>query len=464
MGFSPLIHKAIQSLDNLAEHTCISKPISLSLENIDSLGSLFVQEIKDFGFSNQDFKSQNTLDITSTFYWIIKNSSFRNGQRIVFPVEVENVNNQDISKLARLFSNARNFEGGWDSSELSICIIFISFWNSEALKKHYRDQETSLPFTSGVNQVNWIELNKKDFISNLSSSNGKIALSKIDSEILYEISGGIPTLAAELLESLQENDFSILNLVNQTKSIAHKGLFSKKFTQQISGFTNSIKTILSRILIERYLSNAIDQEIKEQLLLSCCIREQKTPNSGYVTFFSWAIELILRAHETEIGISSEKSQRIEVSELQPEIFVINIEAYKLIFSIEFKIRNLIFNQLCLLNESDHYLKNWLSGQLNGYNDAYSSANDWKNKSNSLGLSMDLNSLLCYLNTRDAAKLMKQLGSKIDNQEWIKIGQKLLEVSSIRDAVMHNQIIDKDDFNRLEFLNDEIDQLLAEIRI
>jgi len=183
-----------------------------------------------------------------------------------------------------------------------------------------------------------------------------------------------------------------------------------------------------------------------------------------LSFRSWYVELLVRLHAQDLGIEDDRIRRIDVGKLMPEVFTINAEAYHLIGGIETLGRNFVTIQLCM--QQDDGSQHILTGRGPKYDrhrevleDAYNRAKGWRARSARGGLPVSLNPLLAYCSTRDLADLIEEIGKDMDSPEWQRIAEAIRELSYVRDAVMHNQLIDDIALQRLYDLQADIYEAL-----
>ena len=87
--------------------------------------------------------------------------------------------------------------------------------------------------------------------------------------------------------------------------------------------------------------------------------------------------------------------------------------------------------------------------------------DWQAHSAEEGLPVTLNPLLAYLSTRDLADIIEEIGIEIGSDAWQRIAQAIQNLAGIRDAVMHNQLVDDIALQRLYDLQAGIYEALSE---
>jgi hypothetical protein len=178
----------------------------------------------------------------------------------------------------------------------------------------------------------------------------------------------------------------------------------------------------------------------------------KVSSERYLSFRSWYTELLTRLHLEELGISDEETGQIRIEELMPKVSELNVEAYRLVNDIENQARNFVAIQLCLRQDNGSPILKDRSKKLNDYErvfeDAHQRAVDWKARSANKGLPVDMNPLLAYLSTSDLADLIEEIAIEMKAEAWRRIARAIRDLTGVRDAVMHNQMIDDADLQRL----------------
>jgi hypothetical protein len=174
---------------------------------------------------------------------------------------------------------------------------------------------------------------------------------------------------------------------------------------------------------------------------------QEIFNQSFVKISSWYIELLLKNNLDVLGIDDDVWKKIEFQEFAPIISTLNVEAYKIINNIENMIRNFALTKLGEQDTGEAHvlqnkpLKRKLTYQSHIDEDAYDRASDWRERSRQNGIDVSLNPLITYLSTGDLVQLLREIGASGDSS-WKEIMDTLQKVTPIRDAVMHNQVIDE----------------------
>ena len=73
----------------------------------------------------------------------------------------------------------------------------------------------------------------------------------------------------------------------------------------------------------------------------------------------------------------------------------------------------------------------------------------------------MNPLVAYLSTRDLAGIIEEIGVEIGSKIWQRIAQAIRDLAGVRDAVMHNQLVNDAALQRLYDLQADIYKALSE---
>jgi hypothetical protein len=222
------------------------------------------------------------------------------------------------------------------------------------------------------------------------------------------------------------------------------------------------------MILQRRLATITFTPEMERLHIAGLIRKKKVGQQGYTEFNSWYTELLVHLHVDELGLSDSEVQGVDIDEFMPHTSMICVEAYRLINEIENLTRNYIAAQMCLQSEPGFH---YLMGRARKYNpdkqideDAYERAEDFQKRSSLRGMQVELNPLIAYLSTRDLANLVEEMGAKMQSREWLRISQAIRSLSDVRDAVMHNQLIDDEALVQIYNLRAQIYSTLGEPRL
>ena len=239
----------------------------------------------------------------------------------------------------------------------------------------------------------------------------------------------------------------------------------KTFIELLSQLPPESGDILRELIFQKRLAVRAFTPGVERLYIAGLIRRKQVGENYYIEFNSWYVELMVYIHSEQLGIPDKNIKKIDIDELMPPTSSISMEAYRLINEIENLTRNYITIQLCVENETHFH---FLAGRGRKYNpekqvedDAYERAEDWQNRSRERGLRTELNPLIAYLSTRDLANLIEELGAEMRSPAWLRIAQAIRKLSDVRDAVMHNQVIDDGGLLSLYELHKDIYYALSE---
>ena len=137
----------------------------------------------------------------------------------------------------------------------------------------------------------------------------------------------------------------------------------------------------------------------------------------------------------------------------------------MINDIENQARNFVTVHLCIRQPGDKPILKGMSKKYNEheqiFEDAHQRAVDWQAHSADRGLPVTLNPLLAYLSTRDLAEIIEEIGTEMGSEDWQRIAQAIRNLAGVRDAVMHNQLIDDAALQRLYDLQAGIYESLSE---
>jgi hypothetical protein len=276
--------------------------------------------------------------------------------------------------------------------------------------------------------------------------------------VLFELSGGNPAVAVEVLQAADEaNDASpsLQRLLEATKDVATEGSMARRMLSLWPELLPKGQQIVKQLLHRRYVTDPGSQAHVNQLLTLGLVRREKSEGQSYLGFKSWFVELLLRLHLTELGLEGERLNRVAVEEMVAPVTSVNDEAYHIIHEVENKVRNFVTLQFSMQEgPGAHILQGRAARYLeevNATEDAYDRALHWRQRSQRAGLSADLNPLLTYCSTRLLADLVEEMGHQTKSEVWLTISKALRELADVRDAVMHNQLIDDAQLRQLHAL-------------
>jgi hypothetical protein len=462
-GKSYLLNSLVSQLPSKIRRSFILGPYEISSGNVYELGRLILKDCAEAGFSDLNSPHEEDWDLIKTWNWFSENSWASTKQTFIVLIDIGTVSSKNLTQISTLFSNARYFEGIWDSSTIRLHYVFAGYWDHPSCVEYYRKINTSFPYTIGHNYTVWTGISKDamiDLVKEYHPSENRVPFG----QILYELTGGHPGAAIDILDQIESNDLSIPNLLQATKRAAVQGSTSHSLLELWTKLPRDSKRALKEMSLQRRIRATTLPPHLDRLRIAGIARQNHIGEQYYLDFQSWYVELIVRSHAEQLGIANDKFRLIEDDDLIPSTSTVSTEAFRLIHEIENLTRNYVTTYLSLQSETGfHYLmgksrkKNSNTGV---YEDAYKRAEEWRMQSAERGLPPELNPLIAYLSTRDLANLIEELGAESGLTEWMRIAQAIRALSDVRDAVMHNQIIDDDAFHQLFVLQEEIYEALS----
>jgi hypothetical protein len=157
---------------------------------------------------------------------------------------------------------------------------------------------------------------------------------------------------------------------------------------------------------------------------------------------------------------------LEIRDISPEINTINVEAYRVIRDIETSARNLVIIALSNLQQKELELLEGFAVSYEG--DAPQTLLDkakyQRDRTKAKGLNTSINPIIAYISTGELAHLIKEIEHRFDVSHWDEIGEKMLKVAAIRNAVMHNQLIDETALDELYDLQHKIYAAFSQLSV
>jgi hypothetical protein len=178
----------------------------------------------------------------------------------------------------------------------------------------------------------------------------------------------------------------------------------------------------------------------------------------YLDFSSWYVKLAVYFHAKALGTADGWIEKLDFKKMVPLMTGINAEAYRLIYDIENRVRNFVTAYLCLNNDDEHILRDFLKEYDTNTGittDIYQRAKAWQERSHADDFNGVENPLIAFCSTRDLAKLVSEAAPEKNSQTWQKIAQTVRAVAELRDAVMHNQLIDDKALKQLHTLQKDL---------
>ncbi len=441
VGKSYLLETLVKQIPSKISGTFVVGPNKVNASNVDDLVRMQMQSCLETGFLENLPPSEKAHDIASAWCWLGQQELF--SPRQVFVVLVDLDSDLDLPVVASLFSRARYLETAWNVSGASLLYIFVGSWDPVMLATYCDSIGVSFPYTPTHNYIVWEGIDS-DTMTSLTKRVVPDSLN-IHGHVLFELTGGHPTVACEILEVVGDSSLSIENLLDATYTVAKSGKISARWLAQWPKLSSKSQEVVRQLLYQRYALDPGSLPHINQLLMLGIVHRRMIGNNSYLGFRSWYMELLFRLHLEDLGIYDEQLAKIELQEMTPPLVAVNKEAYEVISDVENNVRNFVALWLCGHKEGEEHI---LSGRHLKYisdideeQDAYERAIHWQEKSRRDRDSANLNPLLTYFSTRDLAELIEEIERELKSSTWRQIAQSLRQLANVRDAVMHNQLID-----------------------
>ncbi len=465
-GKSYLLKELARQLQLKIPRSVSLGPYAVKWAELDYLGNRLIQDCLEMGFLDELPATPFGPDFVSTWHWFVEKAEVRSGQTLLVFIDLVDENQPDLSVMGSLFSSARYLEGAWKQDRLKIHHTFTGYWNHIDLREYYKKIDTSFPYTVGHNYTTWNGLSVNEMIALIEQVRSD-EIQPIHGQLLFELTGGHPAAALEILDQIVSGNLNLPALLSATRQAAKTGLAGQALLEKWGQLPDEVRLLLQKLIVKRHVVATAPQSIVDQLLVAGVIQQNRVGEKNYLSFHSWYAELLVRLHMAKLKIANQKTRKIQLNELMPEVSALNIEAYRLINDIENAARNFAAIQLSLQRvNSDHILKG-INKQYNHrrdiIEDQYQRATNLQERSIKRGLRVDINPLLAYCYTPELADLIREIGIEIESKPWQNIAQAIEDLSYIRNAVMHNQLIDDLALQELYDLRIDIYEALSETK-
>lgn len=283
-------------------------------------------------------------------------------------------------------------------------------------------------------------------------------------QILHELTGGHPAAAIDVLGSISSS-LSLEALLKATYQAADSGKAGQELLNVWKQLPAEALRVAGDLLVQRHVTIQGNPSYLSQLESAGMVKIRHLDANCYVSFRSWYTELLTRLHADAIGVESAVTQ-VCLEELVPSIAGFNYEAYRLIYDIENQVRNFIAIQAQKLQEDGrHFLEGWANRpdkwNNSNFRDAYERATDWRQRSEKAGLPAAINPLSTHLDTGTLAAIIHEIASDLKSAAWRNIANAIDDLKHVRNAVMHNQLIDEKALQRLYDLQVDIYDALSD---
>lgn len=434
----------------LGPRLCIVGPITLAVGTPSELATHIARELEAAGYVDNPIPSSVMTDVSALWHWIATQSHLPKEQVFVVLIDFAQSWQTDLPTLSALFSSARSFEGLWEHRP-RVHHVFSTCWNHLELCRYYESIGTSFPYTRGNNYMRRDGLDQAE-IQQMLLTQRTIDVWPVHGRLLYELCDGHPAATLEIIRATSGQPLRSANLIAATRRVAMQGSSAQHLVECWKTLSADLMAVVQALTHTRLVQARLSSEQIEVLQTFGLVRLNRLGKQNYLSFRSWYVELVVRLHAEELGIADAALQRASLDDLMPDVSAINAEAYHLVNHIETTARNFVSLYLHAHQTDGSPI---LAGRAKKYNrakerleDAQERAEDWQRQSSEKGLSTSSNPLLAFLGMRDLAQLIAEIGTESKVRTWGRVSQALLDLANVRDAVMHNQLIDDDTLQKL----------------
>ena len=472
-GKSFLLHELSKELPQKLRHLKVLGPYKVN--QADSLGMQILNELAELRYLENVPGSDITNDLNSTWHWLKARWQTNARQAFVILIDIEGIEWDNYDVLRVFFSSMRYIEHLWDAGLARLAILAAGSWDHPGLEMYYAEElKLSFPYTVSQNYIVWEELPLSSSLELLGNVSLASPIQVIYAKLLHEIAGGNPKIMQDIIDKLRPGIPSVDSLLTAVREAASSGAAGQAMMKLWKKLPpTSIKAIEELLLLRQVPVKSLSPNL-ERLRVSGILSERMILNQRYVTLRCWYTELLLRLHSAELGIENCTSRNPDITELMPTISILHEEAYLLIHEIENLLRNFLVTHLAAECSTGEPLLRGrgfkdVTFRKNGdlikqEQDAQERAEQWQMRSKDNGLPVHLNPTIAYLSLSDLVAILNELGEFMNSTNWLRVAAAAQRIVSIRDAVMHNQIVEIVDLEKIYSLQTEIFSALSETSI
>jgi len=459
-GKSHLLKDLAKQLCAEIPHSYALGPYSITWSEALSLGGRLLQDLTEAGYLDEVPPIGPEIDLVSTWQWLGENIRLPTGQSFLVFIDLVGADQSELPRASSLFSSVRYLEGRWNRPSPRIFHLIAGCWDHPDMERHFQSINTSFPYTVGHNYMAWRGLCVQEMMALVKQVKPGEATS-LHGQMLFELTGGHPAATLEILDRVASDDLTLSAILSATHQAAVTGPVGQSLVGIWCQLPYESRLILKELLLQRHVLDTFLSAHSERLLTAGIVRRDWVGGECYLSFRSWYVELLVHLHTERLGIADEQIERIHTRELVPAVREMNVQAYRLINDIENAMRNFVTVQLLLEQEGtrhmliDKCIKYSEHGGIRVREDAYQRAQNWQSRSADGGMPIDLNPLITYCSVSDLADLVEDISRSVKSTAWQRIALSIRDLRYVRDAVMHNQLIDDRALQRLHDLQAEI---------
>ncbi|MEM6280824.1 MAG: hypothetical protein AAF787_01410 [Chloroflexota bacterium] len=423
-------------------------PIRFDMENPAHYARWIVDQFYDACFVDDDDDLQNDTTIlesvAETWGWLSREVHAPN-KTFVILMEMQGEQYSASKTLADFFSALRSLDTSQHQRRFNVHHVITGFWDHVSLESYYRSAGVSFPYTVGHNYTYWKGLSADEVINRLPHD---WTSRELYGRVLHELTGGNEAIVSEAITCL-EPEFRMAAMLNVIDELARDGQAAQQLLATWQQLPASALKMLTRLLLHRNVALSAGKLHQEMHLVALGLASLRNINGqNFLSFQSWTAELITRYHYQQLNIDDQRLTNLRVEDISPELQTVNTEAYRVIYDIETSARNLVVIVLASHQRESSALLEGYYGGTRGYHyndtsaDLQTRASAMHRKTAEKGLDNTINPLIAYITTGELAGLIEEVGREYNLHHFKDIGKAMKEVSDIRNAVMHNQLIDE----------------------
>jgi len=418
------------------------------------------QDLMNAGFLTDHLDSEDLEEDLSSFWqWVREHHCFPRNQSLVIFIDLNHVGSlANASDIGQFFSSLRALAAShkMGSSGFQLHHVVTGFWQHVELDRYYRDDTSiSFPYTIGVNYCHWKGLGIEEITQLLPDQPYR----SLRGQLLHELTDGYAAAIPEILANLPQKQASMRNVMTTAKQIASHGESSKllvEFWKQLPPqLFHRIKLLLQYQRLP-YNKHHYDWEMLNEAGI---VNFSGHSPARIVEIRSWFVELVLRLQWSSLTEISALETKID--HMIPQLQTFNSAAYEMIYEMETAARNVI---ALMLNQVEGRLS--LEGKVIKRNqrgdneDLECRALAAKDNAENSTHEAIAHPLTAYTQLRDLGDLYIELGKQSRNEKLKAVGATVTELSTVRNQVMHNQIVGDETLSVLERLRTDLFQQMA----
>ncbi len=450
--------KFLQDLPDLLRQTGLSlRTLGPYTPDWDNLGELSMCILEDCcRLDLLDEHPNGPLSLHEVWTWYAQQSRGANRAFLIL-LDLGDTTGTDIHKIATLLSDLRRFEGEWIDNKISPHFVLVGHWNPIALRDYYRQTNISFPYSRTHNFALWHGVSPHaifEMIPIQVPAPHKIILA----QVLHELTGGHPAACREVLSRIPSGRLNLRSILKSLRQTAQYGEVAAALVDSWRGLPPTGKVFLATLIHSRQTSSAIWPALYDLLNCLGLVREVHVGSNGYLGFRSWLVELIVRIHANDLGLDHVKISSVSLDNLVPEVSVINRTAYEAINDIENQVRNFAVIQRSLhtqLGENLLDVRVKPIGRNKGKTNLEKEVAKRKKAAGDADLPTEINPGMTFLFTKELAAFLVYLAEVLDSPAWVTIANSVEELNPLRNAVMHNQLVDLEQLDKLLTLRADI---------